>query len=404
MEEPIESAVKDLLVPTAGLECIKYGLVRKSRVREYNGKVLIPFWWANVFNTLQLMKSIAALILGFKNEVFVQYFVDSFALYGSKAVWAYFHILVIIGSLGTFVIRATFGDIYDQKWFQTTIFALRGHQVASLELSGRHLVSFFRIARFAFFGFNFLVCYLMVVSLCIFVPPYVYNYFCWKTLLLLPLNLIYFIGIFLQCYTACTLPILYLFIVSHFITCRCQALVVMAASFRQKQKEGQRHYLRIFREQKAKALVAHSRKTLAVLRDFNRFYKRKLPILLTTPLGGCLISLFGVQDSYDVNTQVLMFACVTCELAMLYVYFGLSAFVIRALRKVLFVFQLCLPQSLAFRYKWHLFLIVEYLRSKRNKIGIHCYHWFVFNHFAFVKVLMFASSLYFMMVRFSKTI
>lgn len=396
---------KHLLQPDAGSECARFGLISRKAAGDYKGKVWIAANWATILTIIQMLKSIGALYVGYENRYYTKYAVEAFALWGSKPIWLFFHLLILVGCLCHFVIRFTFSDAFTQKWFNI-IHCIRGKiNIDYLQLTDAETKAFLKDVRRFFQVFRFFHYYLEFLSFLLFVPPYLYYYFEFDTLFILPIPLALYLGFLLHIYAVVVFPPLYLLVACYHITCCSRHLNNRLALIYGFRGFGNRNLkFQAILKQKAYCVVGESKILLRTLHDVNHFFRRIAPILLSPFLGAFLFSVFGIKDGYGPILQLVMFGVTTLALFILFVYFTLSAKLIAAVKRNLFWYYKCLTNEMPFRVKWHMMLITEYMSSKRNKIGIHCLHYFVFNHFTFLEFMMASTSIYFMLVRIGKNI
>lgn len=377
--------LKRLVIKPDDNHWVTFGLLPKT---DNTSIVIIKEKFVVNISLLYVTKNLISIGFGWDRQWFLKYSADLMATFQSKAIWFYFNVTFALLAISIIVLPTITRKFWSpslQDFFTTT----KGCIFPSNDLNMKNQMMLFVKRCFKLFNYFLSVYVIFEIFLFLF---FVYNNL--ETVLVfagfLSFLIFLFIGYFFT--TRFLVPNFYFAIICFYARLKLEQQISIVKTI------NNREFIKVstmnLKITNTLKEVSALYRSLAVA---NRLFRHLSSIEIALIFGFSITSTFAITYlNSSVEKLIFIFPALNAVLAATtYFIFG-NLIVVKSNRlyNTLNCFMarnaiLHTKVALPIRTRWHLLLMVEYLASKRGRVGFSCLHWFRLCHFSLLKVFPF---------------
>lgn len=343
---------------------------------------------------LMTAKSAYGLRCGWHCRRYQMYFGDFFSVFGSQPIWLYLNLTVTVTPLVGLITPLLTRRFFSQEWFG--IFSCLSGQMSltNLRLSEVSISKLLYFAKVINLFINFTT-YVPHLASAGFALLYFFKF---QTVESFFLSLFWGLHFFVQARAvgaAVMIPPQYLALFCYYVNLRSRELSKKISDLIPKKSisKGKELFQRKLVSSEIESIISDQQHMFKQIRDCNRLYRHLAATIIPPMTGGALGMIYALQKSEGFVEKVFLLYFVVVATLLVAAFFAAGEIVSRAVKKLYRNWNNANVQTtffsktrISFRARWHLLLTLEFLASKRYRVGLKCLHWFVLKSFTFMKV------------------
>lgn len=357
---------------------VKFGLLPRTSGNEY---VVMYRSVAVLISICYLLKMQLAFILGWDCKWYLKYSADFWSEFDSKVVWFYSCLLGTCASLQNIVIPILMRNYWSEEWIQELDNSSLNQWLDPILMPTQITVFKHKMNSFSKNVFKVVNYLLRIMPLFGTMASMLYVFRNGLSLEIIVLGLLGWMSFV----SVGMLYILYNAIpyANFVIFCyRANQLLVLLNKEFNSIADSHKNVHRL--NSRLKQNIDLQTKLYRLIANCNRLYRHLTPCTLTFNLFAAVVLLYVSQEVDNFYERIIFLLLGFSEIILAAIPFLIGNLIYRQIKSIVKCFYklICANnlRSLPISTKWQLLIMLEFLNSKRNRIGFTCLHWFRLNH------------------------